>query len=126
MLPVTSTKQQECSEDQLLQLWRSLAIEQQQQLADFAAFLVEKYGKVTTDNNQPVWIDRPEQESVIAAIKRLSATFPMIDKAKILHQTSALMAEHLMQGKEASLVIDDLEALFRTYYTKQTGITLEQ
>ena len=34
----------------------------------------------------------------------------------MLHETSALMAAHVLQGREASAVIDELEALFATRY----------
>jgi hypothetical protein len=40
----------------------------------------------------------------------------MIDRAKILHETSGLMTQHLVHGKAARDVIDELEGLFRRHY----------
>ena len=56
------------------------------------------------------------KESVIAAIKRLSATYPMLDKGKVFNDTSSLMSQHIIQGREAVEVIDELEALFQQEY----------
>jgi len=64
----------------------------------------------------PKPIPRPEKETVIKAIKRLRMTYPMVDKETVLHPISGLMSQHIMQGKAAYLVIDDLELLFSTQY----------
>ena len=61
-------------------------------------------------------IPRPEQERVVDAIKRLAETYPMLDKKKLLNQTSGLVAEHVMGGKPARQVIDAMEAAFRLAY----------
>ena len=53
---------------------------------------------------------------MVKAIKRLRETYPMIDRAKILHDTSASMTKHLVHGKPAAEVIDELEALFLSHY----------
>lgn len=66
----------------------------------------------------PADIPRPESESVVAAIRRLSQTFPMLDKEALLHETSALMTAHLMQGRGAVEVIDELEIVFRRHYER--------
>ncbi len=64
----------------------------------------------------PEAIERPEQESVVKAIKRLAATYPMINRDKLLHQTSDLMTTHLINGRAAVDVIDELEQLFVDHY----------
>lgn len=65
---------------------------------------------------EPDAIERPEQESVVKAIKRLAATYPMINRDKLLHQTSDLMTAHLINGQAAADVIDELEQLFADHY----------
>ena len=40
----------------------------------------------------------------------------MVDKESILHPISGLMTSHILQGRAASEVIDDLEALFLKQY----------
>ena len=67
----------------------------------------------------PIRPARPEQETVIAAIRRLTLTYPMLDRAPILHATAALMSAHLIQGRAATQVIDELEALFLHHDARQ-------
>jgi hypothetical protein len=50
---------------------------------------------------------------VIAAIRRLTQTYAMLDRGPLLHETAALMSAHVLRGRAAAAVIDDLEALFR-------------
>jgi len=113
-------------EQSLLALLARLAPEQQSQLLEYGEFLLTRYGAA-----EPVAIappapaPRPEQESVIAAIRRLSAGYPMLERSKMLHETSALMAQHVMEGRAAAAVIDDLELLFIRYYEQQFGDQVE-
>lgn len=90
-----------------------------QQLLEFAEFLYVRHAAVVAAPLLRQDIPRPAQESVIKAIKRLSATYPMLDRGKMLHETSALMTQHVVQGRDATAVIDDLEALFRQHYARQ-------
>ena len=64
----------------------------------------------------PQDIPRPDQESVVAALKRLSATYPMLDKNKLLTDTSGLVTQHIMQRRDPIEVIDELEAIFISHY----------
>lgn len=59
---------------------------------------------------------RPDKETVMAAIKRLAAGYPMLDRALMLNEISGLMSEHLLHGRPAAEVIDALEALFDRHY----------
>jgi hypothetical protein len=111
------------SEKALLELYRQLDSQQQQTLTEFAAFLCSRSVPVSAQQQspdatipEPEAIERPTGESVVAAMKRLSATYPMIEKAALLNEASGLMAQHIMQGREAVEVIDELEALFASHY----------
>ncbi len=68
------------------------------------------------DQKIPLQIERPKEESVIKAIKRLTATYPMVEKERLLHSISDLMTAHMMQGKKSEIVIDELESLFLNEY----------
>jgi hypothetical protein len=68
--------------------------------------------------SQPVGIPRPEAESVMQALKRLSATYPMLDRKKLLDATSTLVMQHLAAGRDRVEVIDELEIVFRREYEK--------
>ncbi len=83
---------------------------------DAAASLVNATPGAATEPPQPRVIPRPETERVVDAIKRLAETYPMLDKKKLLNQTSGLVAEHVMGGKSARLVIDEMEIAFRRAY----------
>jgi hypothetical protein len=109
------------AEKKLLALFGQLDSSGQETLLAFAEFLVER-GKaeqhVQESISEPDLIPRPENESVVAAIKRLSASYPMLDTPQLLNETSALMTKHVMQGMSANEVIDELEALFSRFYNE--------
>ena len=69
-----------------------------------------------TQSQEPTPLPRPERETVIAAIRRLGLTYAMLDREPMLHETAALMSAHVLHGRTAAAVIDDLEALFRRRY----------
>ena len=64
----------------------------------------------------PEPIERPASETVVGALKRLSRTYPMLDKSRMLSATSDLVAQHILQGTAASEAIDALEQVFREHY----------
>ncbi|MGB0713939.1 MAG: hypothetical protein ACPGUC_10315 [Gammaproteobacteria bacterium] len=111
-------------ERELLKLFRGLDTGRQESLLSFARFLLseprlEAVGGDASGDRGPAKPDpepRPEGESVIAAIKRLSRGYPMVRRDTLLNETSALMTQHVMQGRSASDVIDDLESLFQQRY----------
>jgi hypothetical protein len=45
----------------------------------------------------------------------------MLDARKLLNETSAIMTQHVMKGRDKIEVIEELEILFRTHYEKLTG-----
>ena len=87
-------------------------------LLDFAEFLLERDGPRERVVHEPEPLPRPAEESVVAAMKRLRESYHMLDHGKMLHEASALMAQHLMQGRPAAEVIDDLERIFVRHYER--------
>jgi len=89
----------------------------QECLMEYAEFLGARRGKaigpIVTERQH---ITRPEQETVIASIKRLRATYPMLDTEKLLHETASFMMQHMIHGRSAKDVIDELEIHFQTEY----------
>lgn len=105
------------SEKKLLNFFRKLSRQDEQTLLSFAEFLAARsQAGVDPDSLTLNKIERPAEESVIAAIKRLSASYPMLDKDKMLTETSSLMTQHVVQGRLAKEVIDELEQLFDRHY----------
>lgn len=107
--------------DRLREIFEDLPEDAQATLLDFAEFLAGRHPPSREAMGEPEDIPRPARESVVKAIKRLSATYPMLDRSRMLNETSALMSQHIMQGRSAGEVIDDLEALFRREYEEQRG-----
>ncbi len=106
-------------EKRLLGVARELDEGRRETLVAFAEFLSQRAGDMAEEAEVPAPLDipRPESESVVKAIKRLSATYPMLDKSRMLDETSTLMAEHTLQGRDADEVITDLEVVFERHYT---------
>ena len=103
----------------LLELYRKLPQQDRKTLVDLAEFLAARCaGQKPEPIPEPEKIPRSQDESVVKAIKRLSATYFMLDKSAVLNEASALMAQHVMQGRPASQVIDELEELFETHYQR--------
>jgi len=127
VMPIQGSK----SERKLIKLFKALNVSKQETLISFAEFLLAQANEDNDPNleqgdkkqtiTEPLDIERPENESVIKGIKRLSETYPMVNKDNILHPISDLMTAHMLQGKEAEKIIDELEAVFlKEYLGKNT------
>lgn len=102
----------------LTKIFVRLPEQDQKTLLDLAEFLAARVPPEMREIPEPKSISRPPGESVVQGMKRLSATYFMLDKAAILNEASTLMAQHIMQGRPAIEVIDELEALFLAQYRK--------
>ncbi|MDD5366476.1 MAG: hypothetical protein PHR30_14160 [Gallionellaceae bacterium] len=104
-------------EKRLLKCYRTLSDSGRTSLEDYADFLASRdNGQAVAVSETPLDIPRPVEESVVKAIKRLMATYPMLGRDKLLHEASALMTRHVVHKQPAVEVIDDLESLFKRYY----------
>ncbi len=95
--------------------------EHKRSLVDFAEFLKQKTRQSeqnfeSQEKLQPLKQPRPDEENIINAIKRLRASFFMLNTDTLLDETSSLMTQHIVHGREAVEVIDDLETLFDQHY----------
>jgi hypothetical protein len=106
------------AERRLGKLFRSLDSPSRDTLLAFAEFLAARRQRPVPapPPSEPLHEPRPGKESVVAAIKRLRRTYPMLDEGTMLSETSALMAAHVLQGREAETVIDELERLFASRF----------
>ena len=123
-MPMPGVGNIKSAEKKLLTSFKRLEAKEQEMLLAFAEFLAHREidsGLPVEPLAKPQIIQRPESESVVAAIKRLSASYPMLDKPQLLNESSAIMTKHVMQGKEAEAAIDELEALFLKFYEELVG-----
>ena len=97
---------------------KQLSQTHQQSVVDFAAYLVEQYPQDSVSDQiyDPRPVERPDEETVVGAIKRLKQTYHMLDTDELLNQASDLMGQHILQGRAAESVIDDLQDLFESRY----------
>ena len=109
---------------QLLELFAALDEQSRHSLIAFAEFLANRTPADAVAQPEaaipiePKLIPRPAKESVVKAIQRLSASYHRIQRDKMLDETSSLMMSHVMQGRDARSVIDELERLFERHYQR--------
>ena len=111
------------SSQSLTSIFEDLPEKDQTTLFEFAEFLKSRAPEPASKITEPLGLVRPEEESVVAAIKRLKKNYPMVPQKELLNQTSEFMMQHMMQGKSAADVIDELELLFESKYKIAVGIT---
>jgi hypothetical protein len=104
------------AEKKLLSVFKKLATAEQENLQAYAEFLLARHRELPQSIPEPQHSPRGENESVVAAIKRLSATYSMLEKPQLLNESSVLMTQHVMQGRAVDEVIEELEALFARFY----------
>jgi hypothetical protein len=99
----------------LLGLFDRLPAADRATLVVLAEFLVSRLPAASAPE-APRLIPRPPGESVVAAIRRLSASYPMLERSRLLNVSSSLMTQHILQGRDAVDVIDELERVFAAEY----------
>ena len=105
----------------LTRLMEGMSQEHKRSLVDFAEFLKQKSQQPQQDlesqeKQQPLEQSRPEKENIINAIKRLRASYFMLNTDSLLDETSSLMTQHIVHGRDAVEVTDELERLFDQHY----------
>lgn len=100
---------------QLANLYDALSDTGREMLLEYAEFLVGRHARPMS-TQKPLEIPRPESETVVAAIKRLVETYPMLERSALFNETSGLMAQHMMYARPAPEVINQLEVLFQQHY----------
>ena len=109
-------------ENKLLELFGRLAPEQQDKLIAFAEFLIADAPGESAASG-PLDIPRSPGETIAMAIRRLTRTYPMLDRKRLMGEASQFMAQHAIEGRAASEVIDELEAVFARHYHERKGVT---
>ena len=105
-------------EKKIASLYRNLSESDRQSLMAFAEFLNSRSVVVDEPVGEPLEIAAKDNESVVGALKRLAKMYPMLDKSKMLNDTSVLVSQHVIQGRAKVEVIKDLEDMFKEYYQR--------
>lgn len=108
----------EHSASELAELFDTLDDERKASLFDYAEFLQSKGGLVKKEIGEPVDIPRPDEETVVGAVRRLKLTYPMIESMSVFSAASSLMTEHMVKGRDVIEVIDEMEKLFEDSFEK--------
>ena len=113
-------------QEKILDVFERLSAADRDAATSFAEFLLSRsatrvttsppVAAVSTAIPEPEPLPRPAEERVVAAVKRLSKTYFMLDKSKMLGATSDLVTQHIMHGREAAEIIDELEQVFTDQY----------
>ena len=108
-------------QEKIIGVFERLSPADQSSVLSFAEFLLSRAAPalapaVAVEMPEPVLGPRPQDEKVVAAIKRLSKAYYMLDKSKMLGVTSDLVTQHILQGRDAMEVIDELEQVFADHY----------
>lgn len=97
----------------LLVVFDRLESRQQDRLMEFAAALSAHADVSVAMRPEP----RPAEESVVAAIRRLTRVYPAVERRRLMGPVSTLMAQHALQGRAAAEVIDELELVFERQHS---------
>ncbi len=103
---------------ELAELFDTLDDERKASLFDYAEFLQSRGGLVKKELGEPLDIPRPEEETVVGAVKRLKLTYPMIGSMTVFSAASSLMTEHMVNGRDIIEVINEMEQLFEESFDK--------
>ncbi|MCX7893309.1 MAG: hypothetical protein N2544_13205 [Burkholderiales bacterium] len=88
-------------------------------LLAFARFLAAHGG--APGASERVVLPRPESETVVQAVKRLNASYPGLERRKLVARVGVLLSSHMVDGRDAASVIDELEALYLAAYSEAGG-----
>ncbi len=106
------------SSQDLIDLYQAMDDERKRSLSDFADFLYAQAEPVVKEILPPNDIPRPQQETVVGAIKRLKVTYHMVESMSVFSAASSLMTDHMVKGRDVVEVIDEMEMLFENAYKK--------
>jgi hypothetical protein len=106
------------SSNALIDLYESMDDERKRSLCDFADFLYAKADPVSKEIPAPEDVPRPQEESVVGAVKRLKIKYHMVESMTVFSAASELMTDHMVKGRDVIEVIDEMEILFEDAYSK--------
>ena len=113
------------NEKRILAAFEGLSEEQQAQVVDYAEFLAARGGggapapaapAVPAEPEEPQPVEKDPEEGPVQAIKRLRASYHMLDPTKLLDETTTIMSRRYLQDKPEGEVIEEIEEVFERHY----------
>jgi hypothetical protein len=104
---------------ELAELFDGLDADDRRTLLAFARFLASRVGRHGAAAR--VDLPRPKAESVVQAVKRLNASYPMLERRMLVARVGVLLSSHMVDGRDAASVIDELEAVYVAAYREAGG-----
>jgi hypothetical protein len=104
---------------ELVDLASRLADDDRRTLLEFARFLAARRDRAAAAPR--IDLARPAAETVVQAVKRLNASYPMLERRRLVTRVGVLLSSHMVDGRDAASVIDDLEALYVAAYREAGG-----
>jgi hypothetical protein len=95
---------------ELIDLVRTLGAEDRRTLLEFARYLASRRPRPEAATR--VDVPRPMNETVVQAVKRLNASYPGLERKRLVTRVGVLLSSHMVDGRDAASVIDELEALY--------------
>jgi hypothetical protein len=93
----------------LVMLLESLDETGRRTLVEHAEFLVSRR---EVQAHPPSVAPRPTGDNVVQAIRRLNGSYPGLRRAALMQPVGELLSQHMVDGRAAEEVIEDLEALY--------------
>ncbi|MCU0896045.1 MAG: hypothetical protein MUC55_00935 [Burkholderiales bacterium] len=87
-----------------------LGADDRRTLLEFARFLAARRPRLEAAAR--VGVPRPMNETVVQAVKRLNASYPGLERKRLVTRVGVLLSSHMVDGRDAASVIDELEALY--------------
>lgn len=111
----------QASAAELQAIFAQLDAAAQRNVVAFAEFLLGKQQMCATDAvvesfSAPLLIEPVADESVVAALRRLTHSYKMLDNRALLAHAVDIMNGFVLQGRDRVVVIRELEALFQREY----------
>lgn len=105
----------------LVAIFAQLDCAAQQNVLAFAEFLRGRQQKVEADSvresfSAPLSLEPVAGESVVAALRRLTHSYNMLDSRSLLAHAVDIMNGFVLQGRDRVVVIRELETLFQREY----------
>ena len=95
---------------ELIELAGVLGADDRRTLLEFARFLALRRPRPEAATR--VAVPRPRNETVVQAVKRLNASYPGLERKRLVTRVGVLLSSHMVDGRDAASVIDELEALY--------------